>query len=97
VIAIMSLAVGIGATTATLTVRNHVFRNPPPLSPDPEQLVEIFMPTPERSYRAPVPAGLFTLWTQQTGMLAGLAGARPAVETNVRSSGTQTNVTVRAV
>ncbi len=97
VVAILSLAVGIGATTATLTVRNHVFRNPPPVSPDPEQLVEIFMPTPERSYRAPVPAGLLTLWTQQTRVLAGLAGAKPAVETTVRSSDTMTNATVRAV
>src|SRR5882672_10576319 len=41
VVAVLSLAAGIGATTATLTIRNIVFRNPPPLYQQPEQLSKI--------------------------------------------------------
>src|SRR5687767_9740194 len=37
IVAIASLAAGIGATTVTLTVRNVIFRNPPPLYRQPEQ------------------------------------------------------------
>ena len=37
-VAIASLAAGIGATAATLTIRNAVFRSAPPLYRDPDQL-----------------------------------------------------------
>src|SRR5215467_14365039 len=75
-VAIVSLAAGIGSTTAMLTIRNAVFRNPPPLSPHPEDLVEAFMPTPERTYRAAVPAGVFSLWAEEQRILNGIAASR---------------------
>ncbi len=40
-VAVISLAAGIGATTATLTLRNAIFNNPPPLYRDPGQLSRI--------------------------------------------------------
>src|SRR5919198_5234060 len=97
VVAILSLAAGIGATSAMLTIRNAVFRNPPPLSPHPEELLEVFMPTPERTYRAAVSAGVFSLWADDTGMLAGIAAARPAITRDVRMTDNSEMLTVRVV
>src|SRR5262245_10320697 len=94
-IAIASLGAGIGATTAMLTIRNAVFRNPPPLSPDPGQLFEAFMPTPERGYRAAVPAGVFTLWAEETRVLAGIAASRPVITMDVRTPESMEMVNVR--
>jgi putative ABC transport system permease protein len=97
VIAIASLAAGIGATTAMLTIRNAVFRNPPPLSPHPEELFEAFMPTPERSYRAAVPADVFNLWAQETHILDGIAAAKPLITKEVRTPGGVEMLGVREV
>src|SRR5262245_8260739 len=97
VVAIVSLAAGIGATTATLTIRNAIFRSPPPLSPNPDQLSEVFMPIVERAYRAEAPAGVFSLWASETRMLSGIAGARPAIARDVRTPDGPAMAAVRAV
>jgi len=96
-VAIVSLAAGIGATTAMLTIRNAVFRNPPPLSPHPEELLEVFMPTPERGYRAAVPAGVFRLLANETRVLAGIAASRPPITRDVRTPEGVEMLNVRAV
>jgi putative ABC transport system permease protein len=96
-VAIVSLAMGIGATTGMLTIRNAVFRNPPPLSPHPEELVEAFMPTPQRGYRAAVPTGAFNLWVDETRVLSGIAAARPAITREVRTPESVEMLSVRTV
>ena len=96
VVAIVSLAAGIGATTAMLTIRTAMFRNPPPLSPNPNELFEVFMPTVERAYRAEVPAGVFSLWADETRMVSGIAAARPAIARDVRTPDGPTMAIVRA-
>jgi len=97
IVAIVSLAAGIGATTATLTIRNTIFRNPPPLSPNPYQLFEVFMPTAQRAERAEAPVGVFSMWANETRMLSGIAGARPAIVRDVRTPDGPAMATVRAV
>ena len=60
-----SLAGGIGAATVTLTVRDAVFRNAPPLYRHPEQLSRVQSGRPDRPiYPAgsPVPGDLFASW-----------------------------------
>src|SRR5204862_4456611 len=47
-VAIVSLAAGIGATTATLTIRNVVFRRPPPAYSQPEDLSKVQIGRPDR-------------------------------------------------
>jgi putative ABC transport system permease protein len=97
VIAIMSLAMGVGATTGMLTIRNAVFRNPPPLSAHPEELLEAFVPTPQHVYRAAVPAGAFNLWIDETRVLSGIAAATPAITRDVRAAESVEMLSVRAV
>jgi putative ABC transport system permease protein len=96
-VAILSLAMGIGATTGMLTIRNAVFRNPPPLSPHPEELLEAFMPTPQRNYRAAVPAGAFNLWTDESAVLSGIAAAAPGITRDVRTPESTEMLSVRNV
>src|SRR5215475_11703052 len=96
-IAVISLATGIGATTGMLTIRNAVFRNPPPLSPHPEELLEAFMPTPLRSYRAAVAAGAFKMWMEETGVVSGVSAATPAITRDVRTPDSVEMLSVRTV
>jgi predicted permease len=81
-VAILSLAGGIGSTTVMLTVRNAVFYNPPPLYYQPEMLSRVTVVTPESRRGAAVPGGLFRLWLAdaelRTTMVA--AGRQRAVE-----------------
>src|SRR5207244_387228 len=64
-VAVISLAGGIGATTATLVIRDVVFHRPPPLYRHPEQISRVQVGSPERPI---VPAGnavpgpLFAMW-----------------------------------
>lgn len=60
-VAVVSLAGGIGATTATLTLRNAIFYNPPPLYAQPSELSRVEISTPERR-RAGVPGSLYETW-----------------------------------
>jgi hypothetical protein len=80
-VAILSLAGGLGAMTATLTVRNVLFRNPPPLYPDPGQLSRVQVGTPQQPVRplgSPVPAALVRIWQSRDigGAIAASSGPR---------------------
>ena len=52
-VAVLSLAAGIGATTVTLTVRDVIFRKPPPLYQQPEQLSKIQIGSPDEPRSCP--------------------------------------------
>jgi predicted permease len=65
IVAIASLAAGIGAATVTLTVRDAVFRKPPPLYGEPAQLSHVQVVRPDRSMMrlgGAVPRSLYTTW-----------------------------------
>jgi predicted permease len=65
-VAMTSLAGGIGATTVTLAVREAVFHRAPPLYRDPAQLSRVQTGRPDRPiYPAgsPVPGSLYALWS----------------------------------
>jgi hypothetical protein len=69
-VAIVSLAAGIGGTTATLIARDVMFLSPPPLYHEPDQLSRVTMATPDRPIGA-VPGALVATW--QSSHVAGLA------------------------
>jgi predicted permease len=89
-VAILSLAAGIGATTVTLTVRDIVFNNYPPLYREPEQLSLVQVSPSERPIMplgSPVPAPLFRMWQDALGPAIGAStslGVRD-VRTNDRT------------
>jgi predicted permease len=90
-VAILSLAGGLGAMTATLTVRNVLFRNPPPLYPHPEQLSRVQVGTPQQPVRplgSLVPAALFRIW--HDGRIGGAIGGSTAPRPRDVRAGDQT-------
>jgi predicted permease len=88
-VGVLSLAFGIGSTTATLAIRDTVFRNPPPLYQAPEQLSEVFIVT--RRFRQGVPAALYRIWSAEPrdGQLWGAATAARREEIRT-AAGTET-------
>ena len=83
-VAVVSLAGGIGATTSTLTLRNAIFYNPPPLYAQPSELSRVEISTPERR-RSGVPGALADTWLADDawqGRMAAATGPR-AVEIRV--------------
>ncbi|HLG56059.1 MAG TPA: ABC transporter permease [Vicinamibacterales bacterium] len=70
-VALLSLGAGIGATTASLTIRNVLFENSPPLYERPEQLSKIQVEREDRlimpiaSY---VPGDLYVAWRGSSGV-----------------------------
>jgi putative ABC transport system permease protein len=97
-VAIVSLAAGIGATTATLTIRNVVFHRPPPSYSQPEQLSRIQIGRPDRPI---MPIGgyvagqLYAIWHDALG--SAIAAATPSRGTkDVRTADRTDTVTVRA-
>ncbi len=69
-VAVLSLAAGIGATTVTLTIRDVIFRKPPPLYQHPEQLskIQIGSPTsPIMPIGNAVPIALYQGWRETVG------------------------------
>lgn len=80
IVAVTSLAGGIGVTTATLTLRNAIFYNPPPLYAHPAELSRVEIATPERP-RAGVPGALYETWLADgvwRGMMAAASAPRSA-------------------
>ena len=73
IVAVASLAAGIGATAATLTIRNAVFRSAPPLYRDPAQLSRV------RLAGGRAPAALYERWKPTLGANAGAASTTSAV------------------
>jgi predicted permease len=81
-VAIASLAAGIGGTTVTLTVRDAVFHKPPPLYDNPAQLSHVQVGRPDRPMMrlgGPVPASLFTTWHASFGSSIAATTAQPGV------------------
>jgi hypothetical protein len=98
VIAIVSLAAGIGAAAVTLTIRDVVFRNFPVLYREPAQLSQVQISPADRPIRAagsPVPADLFTTWTTTPGLQ--IAGSMSSGARTVRTGDRTETVAVRAV
>jgi putative ABC transport system permease protein len=80
-VAVLSLGAGIAATTASLTLRDIVFQNPPPLYRDPSQLSKIQVDRQDRPIRpagSSVPGDLYQDWAQTLGAGIG-AGGRETV------------------
>ena len=82
IVAVLSLGAGIGATAASLTVRDVIFQNPPPLYVEPRQLSKIQVIRQDRQFRPMggyVPADLFTRWRSAMGPSMGAAAAQEGV------------------
>jgi predicted permease len=97
-VAVSSLAAGIGATVVTLTVRNTIFYNPPPLYRDPGQLSRVQVGPADRRimpFGSPVPAPLFRIWHDTLG--AGIGGSVELGVRDVRTSERTDTAPVRAI
>jgi predicted permease len=97
-VAVLSLAAGIGATTVTLTVRNVIFRKAPPLYRDPAQLSRVQVGSADRPIYPVgnlVPAPLFLRWSDALG--PNIAGAAPTHERDIRYDDRLEPVGVQAV
>jgi putative ABC transport system permease protein len=75
-VAVLSLAAGIGSTTATLSARNVLFLNPPPLYREPAQLSRVTQATPDRPI-GPIPGPLYTIWAQPAAQPASPSPSQP--------------------
>ena len=97
-VAVLSLAFGIGATTMTLTVRNVVFRRFPPLYRDAQQIARVQVGRPDNPIRPignPVPAPLYAIWQARLG--ASIAGSLPQTGRDVRVGDRVEGVATRPV
>jgi hypothetical protein len=95
-VSILSLAFGIGSTTATLAIRDTIFRNPPPLYQKPDQLSEVVTVT-ARGFRRGVPSALFEIWTKQPQLNQPWAAAREMRRETVRTADRSPTLSVREV
>jgi len=97
-VAVISMAGAIGATTATLTIRDVVFRRPPVLYRDPSGLSKIQVGSPEHPIRpagSPVPGALYAIWR---GDLAdAVAAVAPEQVREVRTDDRREGVRIRRV
>lgn len=82
-VAVVSLAAGIGAATVTLTVRDTIFYNAPPLYQDPDRLSFANVATPGRA-RGPATGGLLRAWMDVPPAVAAVAGATRAVPRDIQ-------------
>src|SRR2546426_8115689 len=98
-VAAVSLAAGIGATTVALTIRNIVFHKPPPLYQRANQLSKVQVGRPDRpmmptgSY---VPGTLFATWRDVLGSSIAAATPNRGVR-DVRTTDRTETAPVRAV
>lgn len=70
-VAVLSLAVGIGATAVTLAARDVIFRKFPPLYHEPQQLSRVQVDRADRPLLpagSAVPADLFRIWAETPGL-----------------------------
>jgi putative ABC transport system permease protein len=98
-VAVISLAGGIGATTAALTIRDVVFRKPPALYRAPGELSKLQVGSPANPIRplgSLVPGPLFSIW-REAHVGATLAAATPARIKDVRTADRTESVRVRSV
>jgi putative ABC transport system permease protein len=101
IVAVVSLAFGIGAMTTTLMVRDIVFRKPPALYQRPGDLSFVRVGQPDRQmadpYGASTPGTLFRAWRESRLAGAAVAAALPARVRDVRTADRTDSVAVRAV
>ncbi len=98
-VAVISLAGGIGATTATLTIRDVVFRKPPALYRAPHELSRLQVGSPANPIRPMgnlVPGRLYAIW-RDSAAGAALAAATPARMRDVRTADRTETVRIRSV
>jgi predicted permease len=99
VVAVLSLGAGIAAIAASLTLRDIVFQNPPPLYRNPQQLSKVQVNRQDRPIRpagSTVPGDLYGQWTQVLG--GGIAGsAAREIVADVRIADRVEPTPVRAV
>ena len=98
VVGVASLAAGIGATTATLTIRNAVFYNMPPLYDRPAALSRVYVAPLDRLITplgSPVPVGLYRRWSDTLGPSIAAATETRGVD-DVRVADRTASVPVRA-
>ena len=98
-VAVISLAGGIGATTAALTIRDVVFRKPPALYRAPDELSRLQVGSPANPIRPIgnlVPGRLYAIW-RDTAVGAAMAAATPARMKDVRTAERTETVRVRSV
>ena len=96
VIAVISLAGGIGATTVTFLLRNAIFLAPPPLYQDPEALAYVRSPTPDNQRRL-VPAALFKTWLDDPALTGTLGAAAQPRQQDLRAGDRVESRPVRAI
>jgi len=99
IVAVLSLGAGIGATAASLTIRDVVFQNPPPLYLNPERLSRIQVNRQDRPIRpvgSYVPTDLFTKWRSAIGASIAAADVREGVS-DVRIADRVEPTRIRAV
>ena len=98
-VAVLSLGLGIGATTASLTIRDVIFRNPPPLYAQPAQLSKVQVNRRDRPIYpvgSLVPGDLYTAWRDATGLTMA-ATIPPRGQRDVRVGDRLETAAVRAV
>ncbi len=96
-VAVISLAAGIGCTTATLTIRNAFFYSAPPLYQHPEQLSFLGVSTPDRPGWQGLSADLYRSWTEETQLQSGIAASTPFRTKNVRTPESEEAVSMSGV
>ena len=98
-VAVISLAGGIGATTAALTIRDVVFRKPPALYRAAGELSRLQVGSPANPIRPIgnlVPGRLYAIWRDTTAGAA-LAAATPTRMRDVRTGDRTETVRIRSV
>jgi predicted permease len=98
VVAVLSLAFGIGATAITLTVRSILFYKAPPAYREPAQISRVQLGRPETPIRRGgmnIPAPLYLAW--QPGLERNLAGSISQPAREVRAGNRTETVATRAV
>src|SRR4029079_3132314 len=99
-VAVVSLAFGIGAMTTTLTVRDVIFHKPPPLYQRPSELSLVLLGRSDRGplypYDASIPGTLFAAWHGGAPAGAAFAAASSGRVREVRTAERTENVRVRA-
>ncbi len=99
VVAVVSLAFGIGAMATTLTVRDVVFRKPPALYQRPSELSLVLVGRPDRQalypYGATIPGTLYNAWRDGVRSDVAVAAASSGRIREVRRSERTESVRVR--
>src|SRR5262245_17586214 len=99
IVAVVSLAFGIGAMATTLTVRDVVFRKPPPAYGHPSQLSRVQVERPDRPIEplgSRVPGALVEIFRASLG--GGLAAATPGRGgREVRAGDRRETIAIRAI